>query len=113
LNTLLLFFFLIFFSILVNTNTSLNLLLTAEILWITLYAIALLIGILYDNVNVLSLTFFFLILSAVELGIGLVLLLIQNLLTRSISLNDNDQNFVKFSTRFLNKLYVNKYNWKN
>ena len=112
-NTLLLFFFLIFFSILVNTNTSLNLLLTAEILWITLYAIALLIGILYDNVNVLSLTFFFLILSAVELGIGLVLLLIQNLLTRSISLNDNDQNFVKFSTRFLNKLYVNKYNWKN
>lgn len=111
-NILFFFFFLIFFSILINTNTSLNLLLTAEILWITLYAISLFIGIFYDNSNVLSLTFFFLVFSAIELGIGLVLLLLQNLINRSINLNDNDANFFKFTNRFKNNIYINKINWK-
>ena len=112
LNMLFLFFFLILFSILINTNTSLHLLLTAEILWITLYAIVLFIGLIYDNINILSLTFFFLVFSAIEFGVGLVLLLFQNIITRSINLNDYDSNFLKFSNRFKNKLYINKINWK-
>jgi hypothetical protein len=112
LNLFFLFFFLILFSILVNTNTSLHLLLTAEILWITLYAIVLLIGLIYDNLNMLSLTFFFLVFSAIEFGIGLVLLLFQNIITRSINLNDYDNNFLKFSNRFKSKLYINKIKWK-
>ena len=59
LNIFFFFFILILFSIIVNTNTSLHLLLTAEILWITLYAITLFVGLAYDNLNILSLTFFF------------------------------------------------------
>ena len=97
LNMLFLFFFLILFSILINTNTSLHLLLTAELLWITLYTIVLFIGFIFDNLNVLSLTFFFLVFSAIEFGLGLVLLLFQNIITRSINLNDYDNNFLKFS----------------
>lgn len=112
LNLLFLFFLLIIFSIIVNTNTSLHLLLTAELLWITLYSIVMFIGIIYDNINVLSLTFFFLVFSAIEFGIGLILLLFQNIITRSINLNDYDTNFLKFSNRFKNKLYINKLNWK-
>ena len=112
LNMLFLFFFLIFFSILINTNTSIHLLLTAELLWITLYTIVLLLGLVYDNLNLLSLTFFFLVFSAIEFGIGLVLLLFQNIITRSINLNDYDTNFLKFSNRFKNKLYLNKVNWR-
>lgn len=112
LNLFFLFFFLIIFSIIINTNTSLHLLLTAELLWITLYAIVLFIGLVYDNLNVLSLTFFFLVFSAIEFGIGLVLLLLQNIITRSINLNDYDTNFLKFSNRFKTKLYLNKINWK-
>ncbi len=112
LNMLFLFFFLILFSILINTNTALHLLLTAEVLWITLYAISLFVGFVYDNLNVLSLTFFFLVFSAIEFGIGLVLLLFQNIISRSINLNDYDTNFLKFSNRFRNKLYINKINWK-
>ena len=104
------FFLLIFFSIIINTNTALHLLLTAELLWITLYTIALFVGIFYDNLNILSLTFFFLIFSATEFGIGLVILLFQNIINRSINLNDNDTNFLKFSNRFKNKLYLNKIN---
>jgi len=107
-----LFFFLIIFSVIVNTNTALHLLLTAEILWISLYAITLFIGLIYDNLNILSLTFFFLVFSAVEFGIGLILLLFQNIVNRSINLNDLDHNFIKFSNRFKNKLYLNKINWK-
>ena len=111
-NILFFFFLSIFFSLLINTNNSLNLLLTAELLWVTLYAITLFIGFFYDNLNILSLTFFFLVFSAIELGVGLVILLIQNLVTRSANLIENDTNFIKFSTRFSNKIYLNKINWK-
>ena len=112
LNILIFFFFLLLFSIVININTSLHLLLTAELLWITLYAISLFIGLAYDNLNILSLTFFFLVFSAIEFGIGLILLLFQNLITRSINLNDFDLNFLKFINRFKNKIYLNKIKWK-
>lgn len=112
LNLLFLFFFLIIFSILINTNTALHLLLTAELLWITLYGIVLFIGLIYDNLNILSLTFFFLVFSAIEFGIGLILLLFQHIINRSINLSDNDINFLKFTNRFKTKLYANKINWK-
>ena len=112
LNIFILFFLLILFSIFINTNTSLNLLLIAEILWTTLYVIVLFIGIIYDNLNILSLTFFFLTFSAIELGIGLILLLFQNIINRTINLNNNDLNITKFSLKFFNNLYVNKFNWK-
>lgn len=49
-------------------------------------------GMLYDNINLLSLTFFFLVLSAVEFGIGIVLILVQNVFLRSIYLSDNSKN---------------------
>lgn len=111
-NLLFIYFLLIFFSIFINTNTSLHLLLTAELLWITLYAIALTIAYIYDNLNLLALTFFFLVLSAVEFGIGIVLILLQNTVNRTISLSNNDLTFTKFSKRFKTKLFLNKINWK-
>jgi len=89
-----------FSSIALNINTALHLLLTAEFLWITLYNITLFIGLAYDNLNLLSLTFFFLVLSAVEFGIGLIIMLVQNIIIRSINLNDSDTNILKFSSRF-------------
>lgn len=65
-------------------------------------------GLIFDNLNLLSLTFFFLVLSAVEFGLGLVLLLIQNTLTRTLSLSENDSNFLKFSNKFKSNLVLNK-----
>lgn len=113
LNMFFIFFFILLFSIVINTNTAIHLLLTAELLWITLYVIVLFIGLVFDNLNVLSLTFFFLVFSAIEFGLGLVLLLFQNLINRSINLNDFDANFLKFLNRFKNKLYLNRIYWKN
>jgi hypothetical protein len=103
-NFILILFFFMFTSITININTALHLLLTAEFLWITLYIMALVIGFIYDNLNIVSLTFFFLILSAVEFGLGLVIILVQNVILRSINLNDGPQNTFKFTTRFKSKL---------
>lgn len=112
LNTLLLFFFFIFGTFLITTNTALHLLLTAELLWITLYIVVLFIGLVYDNLNFLSLTFFFLIFSAVEFGVGLILLLLQHLLTRSLNLYDSEVNVFKFMNRFNRTINVNRLVWK-
>lgn len=112
-NFILLLFFFMFTSFTININTSLHFLLTAEFLWITLYILVLLIGLIFNNINLLSLTFFFLILSAVEFGLGLVLILIQNILLRSINLNYNVTNDFKFTIKFFNKIKFLKNNWYN
>jgi len=65
------------------------------------------IGLIADNPNLLTLTFFFLILSAVEFGVGLVLMLLQTIFQRSIYLTDMEANPIKFTMRILNKLNLN------
>lgn len=107
-NSLVIFFLFLFSTLIVQTNTSLHLLLTAELLWITLYALVTIIGLAYDNLNLLSLTFFFLIFSAVEFGVGLVLLLIQHLLTRTLNLDARGNQALKFSSQQSNLLVLNK-----
>lgn len=72
----------------------------------------LLIGIIFDNINILALTFFFLVFSAIEFSVGLILLLFQNIINRSITLTNSDNNYLKFFNRFKNKVYINKINWK-
>ena len=66
------------------------------------------VGFIFDNLNVVALTFFFLIFSAIEFGVGLILLLIQNLIFRSIYLFDFDTNYIKGLVRFRRKLYINR-----
>jgi NADH:ubiquinone oxidoreductase subunit K len=104
LNLVFILFFIFFLTVVLNVNTALHLLLTAELLWISLYIIVLLVGFIFDNVNLLSLTFFFLILSAVEFGLGLVIILVQHLLLRSIYLNTMGKNMHKFALRFKKKI---------
>ncbi len=63
---------------------------------------------MYDNLNILSLTFFFLVFSAIEFGIGIILLLLQNIFLRTLNLVENDLNYAKFSNRTKQILYNNK-----
>ena len=100
LNAFIIFFFILFTTFLVSTNSALHLLLTAELLWITLYAIALTVGVVYNCLNFLSLTFFFLVFSATEFGIGLILILLQQIITRSLNLHVRDSNFFQFMNRY-------------
>ena len=112
LNIVLILFLLLFSSLLIHINTSLHLLLTAELLWITIYITTVLIGIMYDNLNILSLSFFVLVFSAVEFAVGLILLVLQHLFTRTLNLNEDDSNFLKFTNRIIKKNNVNRINWK-
>ena len=75
-----------------------------------IYAVTLLIGLSYDNLNILSLTFFFLIFSAVEFGVGLVLMLVQHLLTRSLNLDTAGSVQSKYTVGVSRGLFLNRLN---
>jgi NADH:ubiquinone oxidoreductase subunit K len=107
-NMYLVFFFLLVLSSFLNTNSSVHLLLTAELLWITIYVMSLASGVLLNDLHLLSLTFFVLTLSAVEFGIGLILILLQHLITRSINLTESDYNIPFLFNRFRTKLFTSK-----
>jgi len=49
-----------------------------------------------------------LVFSAVEFGIGLVIMLLQFLFTRTLNLNENETNLLKFTNRIVKKNTVNK-----
>ena len=112
LNLLFILFFILSSTLITHTNTSLHLLLTAELIWITLYALTLIVGLSYDNLNLVSLTFFFLIFSAVEFAVGLVIMLIQHLLTRTINLNTGGNLSSKYVNGFTTPPILNKLVWK-
>lgn len=107
LNTLFILFYILLGTLVLHTNTSLHFLLTAELLWVTLYAITIFVGLSYDNTNILSLSFFFLIFSAVEFGVGLLVALIQHFFSRTLSLSTNDINTPTFTTNFIRRLHTN------
>jgi len=75
---------------------------------VTLYIVVIFVGLAFDNLNILSLTFFFLILSAIECGVGLILLLLQHLLTRTLNLDSKDVNIFKFVNRFSRRVNTNR-----
>ena len=110
LNIVLVLFLILFSTLLVHVNTSLHLLLTAELLWVTIYITAVLAGLLYDNLNILSISFFVLVFSAVEFGLGLIILIMQHLFTRTLNLNENEQNVFKHTDRIYKKNYSNRVN---
>lgn len=88
------------FSFTINITNSLFYLILAEIIWITLYAIILISGFYFDNINILSLSFFFLLISAVEFSIGIVIIFIQILFLRSLEVNKKNNNkFFYFLTK--------------
>lgn len=107
-NLVIVAFFLLFIGLLINVNSFVHLLLLAELIWITLYGLALLGGFLMNDLGLVSLTFFFLIFSAIELGIGLELVSIQNVVTRS--LNTTSAISPQRSTMRLSpRLYINRF----
>ena len=108
LNILIIIFFILFFSFFININTSLHLILTAELIWITLYFIVVFNGFLIDDLNLISLSLFFLILSAVEFGFGLIIILYQHIYFKSIQNNIQIDNFLKFILKFKIKIFKNK-----
>ena len=69
-------------------------------------------GLAFDSLNILSLSFFFLIFSAVEFGVGLVIMLLQHLVTRTLNLDVGGADTTKYSTNSTRPLVVGNLSYK-
>lgn len=108
LNLIIFFIFNVLIILLINPINLLNVLILVELVWIAFYAITCITGYLYDDLTLLSLSFFFLLFSAAELITGFVLILIQNTLIFNISLSDPILVNSNYSTRLSKNMYLNK-----
>lgn len=84
LNFIILLFFFLIYSFFFYSQTLFYLLILSELFWITLYLLVLVIAIYQNNLYILVLSLFFLIFSAIEISIGLLIIYLQMLLNNTI-----------------------------
>lgn len=102
-------FFILIFYFLINFNNNLKSLIVSEFVWILLYVISINMSFNLNNIVILSLSLFFLVFSAVEISVGLVLISLQKTITQSITTH-NFTNKVNFNIKkFLRLNYIKKY----
>ena len=70
-----------------TSKSTFKLLVVSELFWISFYVIVLLAALFFDNIFILSLSFFFLMFSAAELSIGVSTFFIQKNIYQSLSVN--------------------------
>lgn len=99
LNFVMFVFFILMYMFITKFDNNFKSLILSEFFWITLYIIALLMAFLLDDVMLMSLIFFFLIFSAVDLSIGLLLIIIQKKLFKNINITHNSNYKTNFITR--------------
>lgn len=84
------------------------LLFNAEILWVILYCISALLSLYVDDVSLFSLTFFILGFAAIEVSIGLLLLVLMKYSNLSLNFFDN----YDFSVKNFGKLAFSRLSFK-
>jgi len=104
LNFVFCFFWLTLLAFLANSNNVLLILLYAELTWIILYVCSCYLGSLNDDLNLISLTFFFLALAGLEFCVGfLIIILLRNFKKiAEFDINGSLQNFTKKQITFSN-----------
>lgn len=100
--------FIIFLTLIINYLNFLNVLLLVEFIWISLYGIATLGGYIFDDLAVLSFSFFFLIFSTAELTLGFILLILQTNNLSISNLTELNFNSTNILTKFTKHIYINK-----
>ena len=76
---------------------------TLKSLRITLFFFYLLNSLIYDDINILSFTLFFLILSAIEISIGLTVIILQKKLFKTLNVSfSSKKNIINKKIRYLN-----------
>lgn len=99
LNFFLILFFFIFSIFFINFKTTFISLIISELFWILLYLTVVVVAIVFDTINVLALSLFFLVFSAVEIALGLVLLVVQKNLFNTNIVFFKKTNLFKVSTQ--------------
>ena len=102
-------FWIFFFSIFFNLTNFLALLFNAEVLWVILYCIAALLSLYVDDAVLFSLTFFILGFAALEISVGLLLLVFLKYQNLSLNFSENyDFSLKNFGNFFFSKLAFKK-----
>lgn len=104
-------FWILLFFFLINANNLLNLLLYSEIVWVLLYIFSIFLGILNDDINLLSTSFFLLALAGLEFSFGLLIIVLfkNNKIDYNFNLFNNNNN--QFFKKNLKNLYIKRYVW--
>lgn len=98
-NFLLVIIWFLFVMFVCGFENSFKSIIVSEFLWISLFCIYLLLSLIYDDINFLTMTLFFLIFSAIEISICLILIIIQKKLFKTLNLSFSTNNWV-FTKKF-------------
>ena len=98
--------------IIVNPTNILHILLVTELLWSMLYSSSLLMTVLNDDANLLVIGLFILGFSVVDVGLGLIVSILQRLFINTDLLSYELNNVDKFYKQWSNFLYIPRYLWK-
>jgi len=91
-----------------NTFKSLIL---SEFLWITLFCFYLICALIYDDFNLLSLTLFFLIFSAIEISVCLIIIILQKKLFKTFNTFSSSSKVFKNSSSKYKNINTFKYRY--
>lgn len=112
LNFFIFIFWLSLFGFLTNTNNFISILFFSEIIWIILYAIAVLLGLQTDDVTVLSISFFVLALAGIEFVVGFLLVILFKLYNLSFIFVNNEKKNKQYLYTLSNLYFFDKFFWK-
>ena len=97
-------FFFVFFIFLFNAYNFFFLLLTSEILWVVLYSMAAVYGVIVDDSFLISFSFFILGFAAIELAMGVLILVFLKQTNLSLNLYNNQHESLElYIKQFLKK----------
>jgi len=102
-NILLTIFWLLIFTFIFGFENTFKSLIISEFLWITLFCFYLISALIYDDFNLLALTLFFLIFSAIEISVCLVIIILQKKLFKTLNTFTNSSKlFLSTVSKFKN-----------
>lgn len=97
----------------VNPFSFIKLLFFSEVTWLTLYCYTALVGVVNDDLTLISNTFFILGLAGLEYSIGLLLVITYKNTNKSIFFFDDKKSWDNNVYYQGTKLYVNRYFWNH
>lgn len=106
LNVINLLIWLILIYLITGFETNFKTLIISELIWISIFCLVVCYSLIYDDLSILSFSLFFLIFSAIEISICLILILFQKKILKSqnteTSVNFTKSTFVRFlkSTKY-------------
>lgn len=76
-------------ALIFNSNNLINLIIFSEIVWVLLYALSSVLGIINDDITIMSLTFLSLGLAGLEFSLGILIITLFKSNTGSILISSN------------------------